>query len=243
MTSHTVILFDLPTQRDEVEKLLRDETQQSIITTVKGRFWCYFLELDTWLPVTTTVRVDPRTLDIMTQGGALIKDTIKTEMSEYFRAEVTIFKCYGQSPDGGPIGDDDLVRLIQWIYVRKTENGVGAAVRGAADAEPEHPAVDMSEIETWVQYGDEWKKVMMVNLEGPTDGRLFVNVSRLKRKALQEFGFDASDEIHLRAADMYDNDGGEMVPLQLKLNERIVHGRWYTLVVDKAMCDFDTEVN
>ena len=100
----------------------------------------------------------------------------------------------------------------------------------------------MSEIETWVQYGDEWKKVMMVNLEGPTDGRLFVNVSRLKRKALQEFGFDDTDEIYLRAADMYNNDGGgEMVIPALKLNERIIHGKWYSLVVDKGMVDFALE--
>ena len=240
MTSNTCILFDLPTQRDAVEKLLRDETQQSIINTVKGRFWCYFLELDTWLPLTTTVRVDPRTLDIMTQG-ALIKETIKTEMSEYYRAELTIFNCYGQSPHGAPIGDDDLVHLIQWIYVRKTEDGVGAAVRGAADAEPEHPAVDMSEIETWVHYGDEWKKVMMPNLEGPTQGRLFVNVSRLKREALEKFEFKDVDEVLLRAADLHYNDGGEIVLPALKLNERIIHGKWYSLVVDKGMVDFALE--
>ena len=240
MTSYTCILFDLPTQRDAVENALRDEAQQSIITTAKGRFWCYFMELNMWLPVTATVRVDPVTLAIMGQG-ATIKNTITTEMSRYFGAKLTMYKCYGQSPDGDSIGDDELVNIIQWVFVRKTDNDGGTAQPNII--EPASPPVDMSEIETWVQYGDEWKKVMMVNLEGPTDGRLFVNVSRLKRKALQEFGFDASDEIHLRAADMYDNDGGEMVPLQLKLNERIVHGRWYTLVVDKAMCDFDTEVN
>ena len=239
MTSHTCILFDLPTQRDAVENAFRDEVQQSTIRTVKGRFWCYFMELNTWLPVTAAVRVDPTSLAIMGQG-ATIKKTIKMEMSVYFGATLNIYKCYGQSPDGDPIGDDELVNIIQWIYVRKADNDGGAA---HLDTEPASPPVDMSEIETWVQYDDEWKKVMMVNLEGPTDGRLFVNVSRLKRKALQEFGFDATDEIFLRAADLHDNDGGEMVVPALRLNERIIHGRWYTLVVDKAMCEFDLDVN
>ena len=186
------------------------------------------------------MRVDPRTLDTMTRGAS-IKGTIKAEMSEYFRAEVTIFKCYGQCPDGDPIGDDDLVHIIQWIYVRKTEIGVGAAVRGAADAEPEHPAVDMSEIETWVKYGDEWKQVMMPNLEGPTQGRLFVKVSQLKRRALEEFGFTDIDELVLRAADLHYNDAGEMVVPALRLNERVIHRKWYSLVVSDLMIDFALE--
>eukprot|EP00959_Pyramimonas_sp_CCMP1952_P414992 8695196-Pyramimonas_sp.AAC.1 len=110
MTSHTRILFDLPTQRDAVENALRGETQQSTIVTAKGRFWAYFMELNTRLPATTTVRVDPRTLDIMTQG-ATIKNTITKEMSEYFGgagSELKIYKCYGQSPIGETIGDDEL---------------------------------------------------------------------------------------------------------------------------------------
>ena len=249
MTSHTCILFDLPTQRDAVENMLRDETQQSTITAAKGRFWSYFRELNTWLPVTTTVRVDPRSLDIMTQGAA-IKTTIQTEMSSYFGAELTIYKCYGQSPDGDPIGDDDLVNIIQWIYVCKTDDAAMAPsilARGIADGaanadtEPERPAVDMSEIETWVKYGDEWKQVMMPNLEGPTQGRLFVKVSQLKRRALEEFGFTDIDELVLRAADLHYNDGGEIVLPALKLNERIIHGKWYSLVVDKSMVDFALE--
>ena len=66
MTSHTCVLFDLPTQRDGEENKLRDETQQSTLKSVKGRFWCFFMELKTWAPVTAPVRVDPRALDIMT---------------------------------------------------------------------------------------------------------------------------------------------------------------------------------
>lgn len=241
MTSHTCVLFDLPTQRDGEENRLRDETQQSTLKQVKGRFWCFFMELKTWAPVTAPVRVDPRTLDIMTQG-AVIKDTIQNETSYYFNANLKIYKCYGQSPDGDAIGDDDLVNLIQWIYVRKADDD--AATR--ADPTPEHPAAehpaaDMLEIETWVRFDDEWKKIMMPNLEGPTQGRLFVNVSRLKRKALEEFGFQDIDELILRAADIHYNDGGEVVFPALNLNERVIHRKWYSLVVNQTMLDFALE--
>ena len=244
MTSHTGVLFDLPTQRDGEENKLRDEAHQSVLRLVKGRFWCYFMELKTWAPVTASVRVDPVTLDIKTQG-AVIKDTITKEMSYYFNATLKIYNCYGQSPDGDPIGDDDLVNLIQWIYVRKTDcRDDGATNR--ADPTPErpaaeHPAADMLEIETWVRYDDEWKKVMMPNLEGPTQGRLFVNVSRLKRKALEEFGFKDVDELILRAADLHYNDGGEVVFPALALNERVIHRKWYSLVVNHVMVDFALE--
>ena len=89
MTSHTGVLFDLPTQRDGEENKLRDEAHQSVLRLVKGRFWCYFMELKTWAPVTASVRVDPVTLDIKTQG-AVIKDTITKEMSYYFNATLKI---------------------------------------------------------------------------------------------------------------------------------------------------------
>ena len=240
MTSHTCILFDLPTQRDAVENALRDETQQSTITTAKGRFWAYVMELNTWLPVTTTVRVDPRTLDIMAQGAA-IKNTITQEMSVYFGAELKIYKCYGQAPDGDPIGDDEPVNLIQWIYVRKANDGDGPP-GGDGDAnQPEQPAVDIPEIETFVKYNDAWKRLMLPNLEGPTQGRLFVNVSRLKRKALEEFGFTGIDELILRAADIHLNDSGDAVFPALRHNERVIHRKWYSLVVDKTMVEFALE--
>eukprot|EP00959_Pyramimonas_sp_CCMP1952_P242426 5067301-Pyramimonas_sp.AAC.1 len=90
MTSHARIPFDLPTQRDAVENVLGDEAQQPIISTVKGRFWCYFMELNTRLPLTTTARVDTRTLDIMTQG-AMVKKMTQTEMSTYFGTELKIY--------------------------------------------------------------------------------------------------------------------------------------------------------
>ena len=244
MTSHTCVLFDLPTQRDGEENKLRDETQQSTLKSVKGRFWCFFMELELWAPVTATVRVDPRTLDIMTQG-AVIKDTIQKEMSHYFNAELTIYNCYGQSPDGDAIGDDDLVNLIQWIYVRKTDRRDDDAT-ARADPPPEHPAAehpaaDMPYIETWVLFENEWKQIIMPNLEGPTQGRLRVNVSRLKRKALEEFGFKDIDELILRAADLHYNSGGEVVHPALNLNERVIHRKWYSLVVSRVMVDFALE--
>ena len=93
-----------------------------------------------------------------------------------------------------------------------------------------------------VCYGDDWKQVMMPNLEGPTQGRLFVNVSRLKRKALEEFGFtNIDDELILRAADLHYNDGGKTVDPTLRLNERVIHRKWYSLVVDMSMVDFALE--
>eukprot|EP00959_Pyramimonas_sp_CCMP1952_P118323 2474280-Pyramimonas_sp.AAC.1 len=74
-------------------------------------------------------------------------------MSEYFGAEseLKIYKCYGQSPDGDPIGDDQLVNLIQWIYVRKTDGGDGGDGDASSDTQPDHPAVNIPEIETWVR--------------------------------------------------------------------------------------------
>ena len=237
MTSHTCILFDLPPQHDAVENMFRDETQHSVLNVVKGRFWGYFMELNAWLPVTATVRVNPRTLDIMAQG-AIIKKTIQTEISYYFGAELKIYQCYGQSPDGDPIGDDELVSLIQWIYVRKTDDGNGAA---SSDPEPDRLAVDLpDEIETHVCYGDKWKKVMLPNLEGQTQGRLFCKVGLLKRKALEAFGF-TDDELILRAADIHYNEGGEMVIPALRLNVRVIHSKWYSLVVDPGMSDLALE--
>ena len=76
---------------------------------------------------------------------------------------------------------------------------------------------------------------------GPTQGRLFVNVSRLKRKALEEFGFKDIDELILRATDVHYNDGGEVVFPALALNERVIHRKWYSLVVNKVMVDFALE--
>ena len=129
MTSHTCILFDLPPQHDAVENMFRDETQQSVLNVVKGRFWGYFMELNAWLPVTATVRANPRTLDIMAQGAI---------------------------------------------------------------------------------------------------------------KALEAFGF-TDDELILRAADIHYNEGGEMVIPALRLNVRVIHSKWYSLVVDRGMRDFALE--
>ena len=68
-----------------------------------------------------------------------------------------------------------------------------------------------------------------------------VNVSRLKRTPLEEFGFTDIDELILRATDVHYNDSGEAVFPALRIKERVIHGKWYSLVVNKGMLDFALE--
>ena len=81
----------------------------------------------------------------------------------------------------------------------------------------------------------------MPNIGGPTQGRLYINVSRLKRTALEKFGFTDIGELIVRATDAHYNDSGEALFPALRINERVIHGKWHSSVANRAMRDFARE--
>ena len=143
--------------------------------------------------------------------------------------------------------------LVKWLYVRKEKptkksTWQAAASRSSdADAPPpgdgeESPyrAVNAATIKAHVQHKEEWKTVELPNREGPTQGRLYVTIMKLKEAAMLEWGYGGlKSRSELKDIKVYSNSGGKP-KLPLKNDTDLVgHNKWYSMSLTLTIDDLE----
>ena len=244
--AHTMMLIDLDHPQQP------DTGVRPMVTM--GKIFCYFEKLSTWLPIVVPITFDAGAWYATVQQ---IKDTIKSTISAYYDTDIMIHRASGQSKIGNELPNTYKLLISTWLYATDEHADKKATKKDEAASETEKrikwPPAEVSTIDAHVYLIDKkvWKKVSMPNREGPTQGRCFTSIRMLKFATLRAFGFGSFDEIKVyyreieteafKDIQVYYNDGGvTKTNYALRMNERVIHGRWYSIHVDPLLVIDDT---